>query len=844
MCVTSRVGALLDRNVAQAVADRAIDRGDADRRRGTARPRPSPRAPSGRSRSCSRRRRWPRRGRRPRARDRSRPAGAGVRTRCRRRRSHGTPASRSSKAVRRAPWLRGRVSSTTTSTGVPARDRGVDGRERRAAVDGRERAGVAVGQDAHRTRPPDARPRLVDERHARSRRSTRLTSTSASAIASASRRATDARRCRRHAAGAPSSMRADRPRQIDGRRARRRRARAQRRRERRVGRIRAHREPDPVGRRDADQRRPAHDHRPDRVDDVSTPSRVAPTRPRRAAGSGRARRPRGRRRSARSSGSRVRRSSTSPPRRPRRPAGTRVRRSRRVDGAGVYRPRYAPRMLEHEAQTVLLVKAFEEADPDGSCCPSTTGARRPRRRGGDASDPARGAARAGARACSRSSRRSCRAPRPSSGDAPRRRFRAVVLVARVRRSGWRRTRSAPHRRIERVAMAVRLPLRVESRLVRDLPPRAPARPIPRAPARAGAGSRPAPHGVASLAGRGARLAGRARRLGRRRASPPARRKRDARTAADRGERGRAASPPTGAARRRRSSPRARASSSTRGRSRSRSASSSGCTRAASPSATRRRGRARSSTRSTLQRMVDALLGPGRDGARASRCRTSAPYARSRPRGAVAPPLRDGDAALRRDPPHALPRRARRARVARLSGARAGRPLRRATSGGPGSRPRATGARVRLVRLRLSPGAARRRRADGAAPRRVRHEVRDRARRRPRRTAPRRRESPAPDRARTLVVLVSLAQTPESEVHGAFLASLVARGRVRSIVDRRRLPARGAGRRTPRESRSGARLWTRDRPRGGRGRRPRRSRGDRGRRRDRSHRVGGGEPHRR
>ena len=58
----------------------------------------------------------------------------------------GTPCWPSSQAVRLAPWLRGRVSSTQTWIGMPRVVRLVDRRQRRAPVDGREPAGVAVGQ--------------------------------------------------------------------------------------------------------------------------------------------------------------------------------------------------------------------------------------------------------------------------------------------------------------------------------------------------------------------------------------------------------------------------------------------------------------------------------------------------------------------------------------------------------------------------------------------------------------------------------------------------------------------------------------------------------------------------
>ena len=59
----------------------------------------------------------------------------------------GTPCWPSSQAVSEAPWLRGRVSSTQTWTGMSGVMRQVDRRGRRAPVDRGQPAGVAVGQD-------------------------------------------------------------------------------------------------------------------------------------------------------------------------------------------------------------------------------------------------------------------------------------------------------------------------------------------------------------------------------------------------------------------------------------------------------------------------------------------------------------------------------------------------------------------------------------------------------------------------------------------------------------------------------------------------------------------------
>ena len=75
----------------------------------------------------------------------------------------GTSWCSSSKAVSAAPWLRGRVSSTQTWTGMPASCAAVDRRGGGAPVDGGEPAGVAVGEDVDRLARPLAWPHARDQ---------------------------------------------------------------------------------------------------------------------------------------------------------------------------------------------------------------------------------------------------------------------------------------------------------------------------------------------------------------------------------------------------------------------------------------------------------------------------------------------------------------------------------------------------------------------------------------------------------------------------------------------------------------------------------------------------------
>ena len=106
--------------------------------------------------------------------------------RCRRSTVWATPWFRSSQAVRLAPWLRGRVSSTQTWTGSAGVVRGVDRGRRGADVDRREPAGVAMGEDVDTAgRAPCPAASAADEREARRRRSPRLIATSSSQISPA-----------------------------------------------------------------------------------------------------------------------------------------------------------------------------------------------------------------------------------------------------------------------------------------------------------------------------------------------------------------------------------------------------------------------------------------------------------------------------------------------------------------------------------------------------------------------------------------------------------------------------------------------------------------------------------
>ena len=153
MCVTSSAGALLDRDLAHAVVEPPVDGRERAARRRTARRCPAQRAPSGRCRSCWRRRRC---------------AWCGRCRRCTRSTLpcciRWPPALSAIDRVRHAvlaelpggeaaPWLRGRVSSTQTCTGMPGVVRLVDRRERRAPVDGGEPAGIAMGQHVDGRRP-------------------------------------------------------------------------------------------------------------------------------------------------------------------------------------------------------------------------------------------------------------------------------------------------------------------------------------------------------------------------------------------------------------------------------------------------------------------------------------------------------------------------------------------------------------------------------------------------------------------------------------------------------------------------------------------------------------------
>ena len=114
----------------------------------------------------------------------------------------GTPARPSSHAVRLAPWLRGRVSSTHTWTGMPRVVRLVDGRERRAPVAGREPARVAVREHVERAAPDRARAsrHALEERAGRGRRSPRRRRISSARIAL---RLGERGRAARSAPGAP-----------------------------------------------------------------------------------------------------------------------------------------------------------------------------------------------------------------------------------------------------------------------------------------------------------------------------------------------------------------------------------------------------------------------------------------------------------------------------------------------------------------------------------------------------------------------------------------------------------------------------------------------------------------